>query len=104
MLKSAVFVRLEAKPGKEKEVEQFLKSGLAIVQGEMGTVTWYAVKLGPTSYGIFDTFADEAGRQAHLSGEVAKALTAKATELFTKTPTIEKADILASKMAEPEHA
>ena len=104
MLKSAVFVRLEAKPGKEKEVEQFLKSGLAIVQGEMGTVTWYAVKLGPTSYGIFDTFADEAGRQAHLSGEVAKALTAKATELFTKAPTIEKADILASKMAEPEHA
>jgi hypothetical protein len=103
MPKSALFVRLEARPGKEKEVEQFLKSGLSVVQGEPATISWYAVKMGPSVYGIFDTFPDDAGRQAHLTGEVAKALNSRATELFMKAPTIEKADILASKLPEPEH-
>lgn len=97
MNKLALFVRMEAKPGKEKEVEEFLRSGQEIVEGEPGTITWYAVKLGDTSYGIFDTFEDETGRNAHLSGKVAEALMAKAPDLFSKSPSIEKADILATK-------
>lgn len=97
MSKLALFARLEAKPGKEKEVEDFLRSGLAIVQEEPGTITWYAIKLGDSSYGIFDTFEDEDGRKAHLSGKVAEALMAKASELFSKEPSIEKAEVLASK-------
>ncbi|MEP6891333.1 MAG: hypothetical protein ABI955_11640, partial [Nitrospirota bacterium] len=65
---SALWVRLEAKPGKEADVESFLMNGLSIVQDEPATITWYAMKLGPSSFGIFDTFPDEAGRQAHLAG------------------------------------
>lgn len=97
MSKLALLARLEAKPGKEKEVEDFLRSGLAIVQEEPGTITWYAIKLGDSSYGIFDTFEDEDGRNAHLSGKVAEALMKKASELFSKEPSIEKAEILALK-------
>jgi quinol monooxygenase YgiN len=104
MTKQALFVRLEAKPGKEKEVEQFLKNASSIVEGEPATITWYAIRLGPSSFAIFDTFSDEAGQQAHLSGQVAKALTARASELFTKTPAIEKAEILAVKEQEATHA
>jgi quinol monooxygenase YgiN len=98
MVKFALLVRLEAKPGKEAEVEQFLRSGLAIVQqGEPATIDWFAIKIGPSTFGIFDTFPDEAGRQAHLSGQVAAALMAKAPELLSTSPTIEKVDVLAAK-------
>ena len=97
-VKVALWVRLEAKPGKEKEVEHFLHGGLSIVQQEPGTATWYAIKLGPSTFGIFDTFQDEAGRQAHLSGKVAAALKEKGAELFAKPPMIEKIDVLAAKL------
>jgi quinol monooxygenase YgiN len=97
-VKLALFVRLEAKPGKEAEVEQFLHSGLGIVQEEPATVAWFALKMGPSTYGIFDAFTDEAGRQAHLNGRVAAALMAKASELFSKEPAIQKVDLLASKL------
>jgi quinol monooxygenase YgiN len=92
-----LWVRLEAKSGKEQAVEEFLKSGLSIVQQEPGTITWYAIKLNANTYGIFDTFADDAGRDAHLSGRVAEALMAKASDLLAKPPSIEKIDILAAK-------
>ena len=98
MVKTALFVRLEAKPGKETEVESFLHSGLSIVEGEPATILWFALRLGPQTFGIFDAFPDEEGRQAHLSGQVAAALMAKAPELFAQPPSIEKADILASKL------
>jgi len=97
MVKEALFVRLEAKPGKESQVEDFLKGGLAIVMDEPATISWYALKLGPATYGIFDTFADEAGRQAHLSGRVAAALMAQAPNLLAQAPVIEKVAILAAK-------
>lgn len=99
MDKFALLALLEAKPGKEKEVEEFLKSAEPLAGQEPGTTTWYAVKLGPARFGIFDTFRDEAGREAHLSGEIAKALMAKAGELLSKPPQIEKLEILASKAA-----
>ena len=98
MVNVALFVRLEAKPGKEKEVEDFLRGGLPLVQDEPATTTWYGIKLGPSTFGIFDTFADESGRQAHLNGKVAAALMAKASELLAKPPVIEKVDILAAKL------
>lgn len=93
----AIWAQLEAKPGKESEVEDFLKSAKALVEKEPGTTTWYALKIGPSKYGIFDTFADENGRQAHLNGAVAKALFSKAKDLFTKEPEIDKPEILAAK-------
>jgi quinol monooxygenase YgiN len=98
----ALFVRLEAKKGKETEVEDFLRGGLSIVENEPATLSWYALKIGPSTFGIFDTFPDEEGRQAHLTGEVAKALMAKAAELLSEPPSIEKVEILAAKMPEPE--
>ncbi|MDQ8909436.1 putative quinol monooxygenase [Acinetobacter nosocomialis] len=97
-LKTALYVRLEAKPGKEDEVEAFLKAGLPIVMEEPATVAWFGLRLGPTTFGIFDAFPDEAGRQAHLSGKVAAALMAQAEELFSEPPSIEKVDVLASKL------
>jgi quinol monooxygenase YgiN len=90
---------LEAKPGKEADVEQFLRNGLSIVQGEPATTTWYAIKLGPSTFGIYDTFQDESGRQAHLTGKLAAALKEKASELFAKPPSIDKIDILAAKLS-----
>lgn len=93
-----LFVSLEAKPGKEREVADFLQSGLSIVQDEPATLTWYAVRIGPTTFGIFDTFPDDAGRQAHLAGRVAAALKARAEELFARPPVIERIDILAEKI------
>ena len=99
MVKVALFVRLEAKPGKEAEIESFLRGGLSIVEEEPATVAWFGIRLGPTTFGIFDAFPDEAGRQAHLSGKVAAALMAKAGELFSKPPSIEKVDVLAAKLA-----
>lgn len=98
MANVALLVRLEAKPGKEQEVASFLESGLALVQDEPATLTWFALRLGPATFGIFDTFPDEAGRQAHLSGAVAAALMAKAPELLASPPVIEKVDVLAVKL------
>jgi quinol monooxygenase YgiN len=99
----ALFVRLEAKAGKEAELEKFLRGGLALVQQELATSSWFGIRLGPTTFGIFDTFPDEAGRQAHLSGEVAKALTLKAPDLLAEPPSIEKAEILAAKLPGRAH-
>jgi quinol monooxygenase YgiN len=93
-----LFVRLEAKPGKEAEVDSFLRAGLPIIQKEPATITWFGIRLGPTTFGIFDAFPDEAGRQAHLSGQVAAALMAKAPELLAKPPVIEKVEVLAAKL------
>ncbi|AXL53458.1 antibiotic biosynthesis monooxygenase [Paraburkholderia caffeinilytica] len=98
MLKTALFVRLEAKPGKEMDVEEFLKAGLPVVQEEPATIAWFGIRLGPSTFGIFDAFPDEAGREAHLTGKVAAALMAKAGELFSEPPSIEKVDVLASKL------
>jgi quinol monooxygenase YgiN len=98
MVTVALLVRLEAKPGKEGEVDSFLRSGLAIVQGEPATTAWFAIRLGPSTFGIFDAFPNEAGRQAHLSGRVAAALMAKASDLLAKPPIIEKVDVLAAKL------
>ena len=97
MDKFAILALLQAKPGKEEEVEAFLKSAQPLAVSEAETTTWYAVKLGPSRFGIFDTFPDENGRDAHLGGEVAKALFAKAEDLFAKPPAIEQPEILAVK-------
>jgi quinol monooxygenase YgiN len=98
VVKVALLVRLEAKPGKEAEVESFLMEGLPIVQGEPATIAWFGIRLGPSTFGIFDAFPDDAGRQAHLSGKVAEALMAKAPDLFAQPPIIEKVDVLAAKL------
>jgi quinol monooxygenase YgiN len=98
MVKVALFVRLEAKPGKEKDVESFLMEGLSVVMKEPATAAWFGIRLGPSTFGIFDAFPDEAGRQAHLSGRVAAALMAKATELLSAPPSIEKVDVIAAKL------
>ena len=97
MAKQALWVMLKAKPGKESEVESFLKQGASLANNESGTVTWYGVKMAPGTYGVFDTFNDEAGRDAHLNGEIAKALMAKAPELFSNEIKIERMEILAAK-------
>lgn len=98
MVKVALFVRLEAKPGKEAEVAAFLRSGLELVLAEPATAAWFGLQLGPSTFGIFDAFPDEAGRQAHLTGKVAAALMAKAPELLSAAPSIEKVDVLAAKL------
>lgn len=100
MVKLALLARLEAKPGKEEEVAEFLSSALPLAQGEPGTISWFAFRIGSSTFGIFDTFNDEAGRQAHLSGPIAAALMAKAPELLAKPPIIEKLDLLAGKQKE----
>jgi quinol monooxygenase YgiN len=98
MVYLGLYVRLEAKPGKEDEVERFLRGGLALVQEEPATIAWFAIRLGPSTFGIFDAFPDESGREAHLSGRVAAALVAKASDLFAKPPVIEKVELLAAKL------
>src|SRR3954462_719479 len=100
MTKLALYVPLQAKPGKEKEVADFLHSALPLVNAEPGTISWFAIQEGPSSFAIFDTFDDEAGRDAHLNGKVAAALMekAKAGDLFAKTPEIYKLEILADKL------
>src|SRR5258708_26428603 len=100
MSKVALYVPLEAKPGKEKEVAEFLKSALPLVEDEPGTVTWFAIQEGPASFAIFDTFNDEARRAAHLNRNVPAALMAKAAELLIKPPAIPKIAILADKLPE----
>jgi quinol monooxygenase YgiN len=94
----ALLLRLEAKPGKEAEVESFLKGALPTVDQEPGTTAWFAIRIGPSTFGIFDAFPGEAGRQAHMTGRVADALRAKAPDLLAKAPSIEKADVLAAKL------
>jgi quinol monooxygenase YgiN len=98
MVNVALLVRLEAKPGKEAEVESFLRSGLPLVEQEPATTAWFAIRLGPATFGIFDAFPDEAGRKAHLAGRVAAALMAKASEFLAQPPVIERVDVLAAKL------
>ncbi len=97
MIKLALFARLEAKPGKEAEVAQFLQAGLAMANDEPRTPIWFALRLSPTTFGVFDAFHDEEGRQAHLTGPIAQALMAKAPELFASPPTIEPIEVLGLK-------
>jgi quinol monooxygenase YgiN len=100
MTKFALYVPLQAKPGKEKDVADFLRSAVPLVNAEAGTIAWFAIQEGPSSFAIFDTFDDEAGRDAHLNGKVAAALMekAKAGDLFAKPPEIHKLGILADKL------
>src|SRR3978361_876213 len=97
MIKVALLVRLEAKPGKENEVIEFLKSGLALALEEPETITWYGVRLGPSTFAIFDTFPGDEGRQAHLTGKIAAALMEHAPQLLLKDPVIEFGEVLAVK-------
>lgn len=98
MVTVGLLARVEAKPGKEAEVERFLQSGLAIVEGEPETIVWFALRFGASSFGIFDAFPDDTGRQAHLAGRLAAALMQQAPDLFVQPPTIEQVDLLASKI------
>ena len=98
MVRVGLLVRLQAKPGKEAEVARFLEDGLALANQETATLVWFALKLGPATFGIFDAFADDTGRKAHLSGQIAAALTAKASELLAQPPQIEYVDVLAAKL------
>ncbi len=98
MTKRALFVRLEAKSGKEDDVAKFLRDGQSLVQQEPATTVWFGIQFGPTTFGIFDAFPDESGRDAHLSGKVAEALMQKASDLLAQPPKIEKADVLADKL------
>ena len=98
MVSVGLYVRLEAKPGKEGEVAQFLRGGLPLAQAEPATITWFALQMGKSTFGIFDAFENESGRQAHLNGQIAAALMAKASELFSQPPAIEKVDVLAAKL------
>ena len=93
-----LFVRLEAKPGKEKDVAAFLKQGLQMANQEPSTLLWFALRLGPTTFAIFDAFPDEAGRQTHLNGPIAKALMANAPDLLAVPPSIEPTEILGAKL------
>lgn len=97
MAKLALWAELESKPGKEKEVEEFLKSAQPLAEKEAGTLTWYALRIAPSKFGIFDTFSSESGREAHLTGDIAKKLFAKAKELLAKEPAIHKIEVLAAK-------
>jgi quinol monooxygenase YgiN len=94
----ALFARLEAKPGKENEVAKFLEAGLTMANQEATTPIWFALRLGQSTFGIFDAFNDESGRQAHLNGPIAKALMAKASELLSKPPAIEQVQVLGAKL------
>ena len=98
MLKLGLFARLEAKPGKEEAVAAFLMQGLQLANQETTTPVWFALRLGPTTFAIFDAFHDEAGRQSHLTGPIAKALMAQAATLLAAPPVIERLDVLGSKL------
>jgi quinol monooxygenase YgiN len=97
MVKVGLFARLQAKPGKEDEVAKLLEGALRLAQEEPQTTVWYALRFGPATFGIFDAFEGETGRQAHLEGRIAAALMAKAGELLAEPPKIEKVDLLAAK-------
>lgn len=98
MSQLAIWVELEAKPGKEQEVTNFLKSAQSLAEREQGTITWYAMRLGGPKFGIFDTFADERSRETHMNGEIAKQLFSRAKELLVKEPQIHKIDLLGAKV------
>jgi len=98
MLSLGLFVRLEAKPGKEKDVAAFLKQGLQLANQEATTPLWFALRLGPSTFGVFDAFSDESGRQAHLDGPIAKALMAQAPTLLATPPAIERTEVLGVKL------
>jgi quinol monooxygenase YgiN len=98
MVKLALFVRLEAKPGKEAAVADFLAGALPLANAESGTTAWFALKFGPSTFGVFDAFQDEAGRSAHLEGPIAAALMANAASLLSEAPKIERVDLLAAKL------
>jgi quinol monooxygenase YgiN len=98
MLACSLFVRLEARPGKEDDVAAFLQQGLQLANQEATTPVWFALRLGPTTFAIFDAFRDEAGRQAHLGGPIAAALMANAPQLLASTPVIERLDVLGAKL------
>jgi len=98
MISLGLFVRLEAKPGKEKEVSAFLKQSLQMANQEQTTELWFGLRLGPSTFGVFDAFADETGRQTHLNGPIAKALFASAPKLLAEPPSIEKLEILGAKL------
>jgi quinol monooxygenase YgiN len=98
MVHVGLFVRLEAKPGKEAAVQALLESALPLANAETATTVWFALRLGPSTFGIFDAFADDAGRQAHLAGQIAAALMAQAPELLSQPPAIEQVDVLAAKV------
>ena len=100
MLTHSLFVRLEAKPGKENEVEEFLKQGLQLARQETTTPLWFALRLGKSTFAIFDAFRDESGRQTHLNGPIAKALMAQAPNLLAAPPSIEPLDVLGVKGAQ----
>jgi quinol monooxygenase YgiN len=100
MLTTALYVRLEAKPGKEEAVADFLRSALPLVNDEPATIAWFAIKMSSATFGIFDAFPDDAGRDAHLGGKVAAALMEHAPDLLSESPRIEKVDVLASKLPE----
>ena len=97
MVKLALLVRLEARPGKEKELGDFLASALPMAQNEPGTIHWFALRIGPSTYGIFDTFEKEEGRQAHWNGPIAAALVARVPDLLSQPPVIEQVELLAVK-------
>ena len=98
MLSLGMYVRLEAKPGKEEEVAAFLKQGAQMANQEATTLLWFSLRLGPSTFAIFDAFANESGRQTHLNGPIAKALMANAPNLLAATPSIEKYEILGTKL------
>ena len=97
-MKVALFARLEAKPGKENDVAEFLRHGLALANQEATTLLWFALRLGPTTFAIFDAFADDSGRQRHLGGPIAQALMAQAPVLFAAPPVIEPLEVLGAKL------
>jgi quinol monooxygenase YgiN len=101
MVKVGLLVRLEAKPGKEADVAALLEGALPLANAEDATIVWFGVRTGPSSFAIFDAFADESGREAHLAGPIAAALMAKAPELLAAPPAIERADVLAAKLGGP---
>jgi quinol monooxygenase YgiN len=98
MVRVALWVRLDAKPGQEAALKSFLESGLALANQEEFTPVWFALRLSPSTFGIFDAFADDSGRKAHLAGKIAAALMAKAPELLAQPPKIEQVDVLAAKL------
>jgi quinol monooxygenase YgiN len=98
MVKVALLVRLQAKPGREADVESFLETGLTLANQETTTPVWFALRLGPSTFGIFDAFADESGRAAHLAGPIAAALMANAADLLAEPPQIERADVNGAKL------
>ena len=98
MLTRSLFVRLEAKPGKEKDVAAFLAQGLQLAAQETTTPLWFALQLGPSTFGVFDAFEDESGRQAHLNGPIAKALMENAPHMLASAPVIERVDVLGAKL------